>query len=63
MSRIKATSDPLSATMQAMKSRLINKATSSFHNAVRNNTIISSDASSTLTPASRIDSLMSRARR
>ena len=63
MSRINATSDPLSATMHAMNNRLISKPTSSFHNAVRNNTMISTDASSTLTPASRIDSRISRARR
>jgi len=63
MSRINATSDPLSATMHAMNSRLINNPTSSFHNAVRNSTIISNDASSTLTPASRIDSRINRARR
>ena len=63
MSRMNATSDPLSDTMQAMNSRLISNPTSSFHNAVRNSTIISNDASSTLTPASRIDSRISRARR
>jgi len=63
MSRINATSDPQSDTMQAMNSRLINNPTSSFHNAVRNSTIISIDASSTLIPASRIDSRISRARR
>ncbi len=60
---MKATSDPLSATMQRMNSRLTSKSTSSFHNAIRNNTIIRNDASSTLTPASRIDSRISRARR
>ena len=62
ISLIKATNDPLSEAMQAMKSRLRNKPTSNFHKAVRNSTIISTDASKTLVPASRIDSRINRAR-
>jgi hypothetical protein len=41
MSQMNATSDPLSDTMHAMNSRLINNPTSSFHSAVKNRTIIS----------------------
>ena len=52
MSRINATSDPLSTTMQAMNSAY-QQARLQFNNAVRNSTIISTDASSTLTPPAR----------
>jgi len=63
MSRINATSDPLNDSMHAMNNRLISRPTSSFHKAVRNNTMISNDANSTLTPASKMDSRINRARR
>jgi len=63
MSRINVTSDPLSDTMHAMNSRLMNRPISTFSNAVRNSTIISTDASNTLIPASSMDSRISLARR
>src|SRR5436190_1726978 len=59
---MKGTSDTISETMHEIKSTLTRSATSSFINAERNKTMISTDASRTLTAARMIESGIKRCR-